>query len=354
MISGVSANNFCLLTQTETIDRFNGIYSLTETYTNDLARTGYGVIRYSADISSGDNLITVNLQGLAQGCGRNLTGVRAAFNNLDKTAIALKQYQSVFNRTDLNPIPTAQSFNENPFTTEIAFSYSFDNSNLPSVWFDYEVGLNVGTNGFISANINGTVFARGGDVASKLARTQAYAAGVNLYQLTLPFYNAFDTSSLLASLNPTPVSNGQVNNETNGTVGLNATFNNRAITNFVFDQFNATISITPSLAQVDAQPILNGLGTYSVVNLGYGSRAVLVINGTAVCNRNFSAAVGESAVRNAAFALFNQYGRSINAVLDVNEVTTSRTDDRVISFSFAWSFGPINTVGPTSVVSLAV
>jgi hypothetical protein len=350
MISGVSPANFCLLTQQENIDRFNGTYSLIESYTNDLARSGYGVVRYSTDLASGDNLITVNLNGVAQGCGRNITGLRATFNNLDKVAIAAKQYQGAFNRTDLNPIPVSQSFNENPFTTEISFAYSFDNSDLPSVWFDYTVDCDVGTNGFITAGINGTIFARGGDVVSKLSRAQAYASGINLYNLVLPFYNSFDTSSFVP-LNSIP---GQINDQTNGTVSLNATFNNRATTMPALDQFNATISVTPSLAQVDSQPVLNGLGEYSVVTLNYGSRASISIAGTAVTNRLFAAAAGEAAVRQAAYALFIQYGRSINPTLDENNVTMSRTDSRLLSFSFVWSFGPTNIVGPTSVNSLAV
>lgn len=353
MISGVSPENFCLLTQAESVDRFNGTYSIVENYTNDLARTGYGVIRYSTDINSGANGITVNLNGVAQGCGKNLTGVRAAFNNLDKFAIATKQYQSVFDRTDLNPIPLSQSFSENPFTTEIDFAYSYDNSNLPSVWFDYEVGLNVGTNGLIAANIGGTVYARGGDVASKLVRTLAYASGVNLYNLVLPFYNTFDVSSS-TPLNPVPISNGQSISQTDGTVGLNAAFNNRAATVSALDQFNAAIQITPSLAQMDAKRALNGQGSYSIVNLNYGSRAGIVINGSAVTNINASEADGIAAVKDAAYALFLQYGRNTSATLDSTETTVSRNDKRLISFSYSWSFGPINIVGPTTVASLAV
>lgn len=353
MISGVSPANFCLLTQAETIDRFNGTYSLTENYTNDLARSGYGVIRYSADIASGNNLITVQLNGTAQGCGRNITGMRAEFAKIDKTAIALKQYQSAFNRADLNPIPTAQSFNENAFTTEINFSYSFDNSTLPPVWFDYSVECDVGTNGLISAAINGTVNARGGDVASKLSRTMAFASGVNLYNLTLPFYNNFDVSSIIP-LNPVPLSNGQTNNQTDGTVGMNATYNNRAAAVSALDQFNASISITPSLAQVDSKPTLGGLGTYSVVTLNYGTRAAITINGNAVTNRLFSATDGIAAVKDAAYALFAQYGNLVNATLDQSNITASRTDERVLSFSYVWTFGPTNIVGPFTVGSLSV
>lgn len=351
LISGVATDRFCLLTQEESIDRFNGTYSLTETYTNDLARTGYGVIRYQTAIESGNGVITVNLQGTAEGCGQNLTGMRAAFGRLDKLAIATKQYQGVFALTDLNPVPLTQSFGEDPFTTSISFAYAYDNSNLPSVWFDYTVDLNVGTNGVITASIQGVVRARGGDVADKLARCKAYAATVNLYNLVLPFYGPFDVSSV-TPLNPVPVSNGQTNSETDGTVGLNATFNNKEQVAGIFDEFNYTIDITPSLAQVDAKPVVNGLGRWSVVSLNYGSRATFAVNGTAVVNRDTAASAGPPAIKNKAFSLFAQYGYLGKATLDRDVVTLNRTDDRVQSFSFVWSCGPINIVGPTSVTSL--
>lgn len=353
MISGVSPAYFCLLTQTENIDRWNGTYSITETYTNDLARTGYGVIRYQTNIESGNSVISVSLQGTADGCGRNLTGMRYAFDRLDKLAIATKQYQGAFGRTDLNPIPISQSFNEDPFTTSISFAYEYDNSNLPSVWFDYTVDLSVGTNGLITASIQGTVYARGGDLADKLARCKAYAATVDLYALVLPFYNPFDASSIVP-LNPVPTSNGQSNNETNGTVGLNATFTNQAQVSAIFDSFDYSIDIVPSIAQVDAKPVLNGLGTWSVVNLRYGSRASLTVNGTAVVNRAYTAAQGVQTVKQKAFSLFAQYGSFSRATLDRDTVTESRTDDRVLSFSFSWSCGPNNVVGPTTVSSLAI
>ncbi len=353
MISGVSPAYFCLLTQTENIDRFNGTYAITETYTNDLARTGYGVIRYQTNIESGNNVISVSLQGTADGCGRNLSGMRAELARIDMLAVATKQYQSAFGLTDLNPIPLSQSFNEDPFTTSISFSYDFDNSNLPSVWFDYTVDLSVGTNGLITASIQGIVRARGGDLASKLTRCKAFAATVDLYSLVLPFYNPFDVSSIVP-LNPVPTSNGQTNNETDGTVGLNATYTNQEQVSAAFDAFTYTIDIIPSIAQVDAKPVLNGLGTWSVVNLKFGTRASLTVNGTATVNRTYPATLGAQLIRQKAYALFAQYGSFNRATLDKDVVTMSRTDDRVLSFSFAWSCGPNNVVGPTSVNSLAI
>lgn len=348
-ISGVSEQNFCLLTQTESIDRFNGNYSLSETYTNDLTRTGYGTLRYTTDVSSGSNIITVNLEGSAQGCGQNITGLRYAFNQINWLAVALNGYQSIFGLQDLNPIPLSQSYNEDPFTTHIDFNYSFDNNNQPEVWFDYTTDMSIGVNGFITASIQGIVYARGGDLASKLARTKSYADTVNLYDLLLPYYNNFDISTTVVPLNPIPTQNGRGINQSDGTVSLNASFTNQIQADDSLDEMTFTIEVKPSRIQLDSKPIIDGLGTYSVVNLNYANRATLSINGTAVTNRDFAASEGVNAVRQKCFSLFTQYGSTALATLDHDEITESRTDDRALSFSFIWSYGPISPVGPTSV-----
>jgi len=335
MISGVGINDFCLLTQQETIDRFNGTYSLIENYTNDLARSGYGVVRYTTEINSGNGIITVNLNGSAQGGNRNITGLRYAVGILDKTAIAANAYQSVFNKTDLNPIPLTQSIEENPFDTTINFSYSFDNSNLPSTWFDYQVNCAVGTNGFINTSIQGTVYSRGGDTASKLARSKAYASGVNLYELALPFYNNFDVSSSVVPLNPVATQLVQTNNETDGTVTLSASYNNTLQGNDALERFECTFNVNPAKPQIDAQPILDRNGTYSVVNLNYRTRTSISMQGNAVTKRNYPAAAGLSAVQQYAYQLLNQYFGT--AVLTQSILTSSRTDERLVSFDFEWT-----------------
>ena len=235
-ISGVSPSNFCLVDQHETIDRFNGNYSLVENYTNDLARAGYGTIRYSTDVSSGNNLITVSLNGDAQGCQRNITGLRYAYGQLDKTAVAATAYQQTFGMTDRNPLPISQSFTEDPFLTRIEFAYVFNNDNSPPIVFDYTVDLSTATNGAITAVIQGTIRVRAGNLADRLVQAQAYADTVNLYNLVLPFYTPFDVSSI-APLNPVPITNGRSINQSDGTVQLNATFTNQEKVSDVLDRF---------------------------------------------------------------------------------------------------------------------
>lgn len=351
-ISGVNSGTFCLLSLNETIDRFNGTYTLTENYINDLARTGYDVIRYTTTIDSGSNLMSVRLAGTVEGCGQNITGARNAFANINMPAVAAKSYSYTFGMTNLNPIPLTQSFTEDPFNSTISFDYSFNNDNSPEISFDYVVGLSVGTNGFITATIQGTVRARGGTLPSKLARTQTYAATVSLYNLVLPFYNTFDASSIVP-LNPVATTQGQANNQSDGTVELNATYTNEVKASDVLDRFDYTLNFLKAVEKVDSKPILGGLGNYSLVDLGYANRAALSINGNAVVNSNYSSDAGVAAVKSKAIALLAQYGRFGAIALDQNSVTTNRFDDKVLSFAFSWSFdGTI--IGPTTVGTLTI
>lgn len=352
LISGVTPANFCLVTQAENIDRFNGAYSLVETYTNDLARAGYGVIRYAADVQSGNNVVTVSLNGSAQGCGRNLSGIRTAFSRLDKTAIAADMYRDTFGMMDLNPTPLTQAFTEDPFLTRIDFSYTYDNDNSPDVVFDYSVDLSTATNGAITATIQGTVRVRGGNLSDKLVRAQAYADTLSLCNLVLPFYAPFDVSSIVP-LNPVPLTSGRSINQSDGTVGLNATFTNQAKPTNVLDQFAYTLNFLKATEKVDAQPVINGLGTYSLVDLGFANRAALSVNGTAIVNAAYTSAQGIAAVKEQALALLYQYGHLGAVTLDQNEVTTDRTDDKSLSFTFTWSFdGTVS--GPTAIGTLAI
>jgi hypothetical protein len=184
-IQGINTGQLCLLESAETINRFDGTYSLTDTYTADLTRTGYGILRYSTSISSGDSLISVSLNGSVEGCGQSVTGIRQTYSSLDKYGAALLNYQRSFNRTDLNPTPLSFSVDEDPFESTINFSYQFDNDSSPETYFDYTVSVNSGDS--VSASIQGNIISRGGDSLTKLNKSLAFSSGLNLYSLARDF-----------------------------------------------------------------------------------------------------------------------------------------------------------------------
>ena len=353
-ISGVSQQNFFLKSEEETVDRFNGAYSLTQTYSNDLARTGYGIIRYSTNINSGNGGInTITLNGSVEGVSSNIQLIRNAFNNIDKTAIAVKQYKDIFNMDDMNPTPLSQRFNENEAEGRLEFEYVFNNENVPDVSFDYTVSLNTNLNGFISATIEGDILVRGGTVYEKLERAEQYSNTLNLKNLIIPFYNNFDASSPLAPLNDFPTVSGKAINRSQGVVSLNATFDNKDRKSDIFEDFNFSISFKPTVTKVDSKPILNGYGQYSLVNLRYGERARIEIEGTALAKNGISESVAKNQIKQTCYQLFTKYGRP-NAIIENNNVTSEKADGKSFSFSFAWSFDSPNRIGPSSISSLLV
>lgn len=340
-IENINTGQLCLIQSSEIIDRFNGTYSLTDTYTTDLTRMGYGILRYSTTIESGNSLISVSLNGSVEGCGQNLMGARETFNSLDKYGAALLNYQRSFNRNDLNPTPLSYEVNEDPFESVIDFAYQFNNDNSPETYFDYTVTVNSGDS--ITASIQGNVISRGGDSKTKLNKSLAFSSGVDLYSLTRDFYNEFYPNYSVSPLNPNPLSSGLSKDEVNGVVGLSAEFGNAVVISGL-QSITYTLSFSPQLRKFDSQPRINGQGLYSVVDLGYTNRASLSIVGDATISDGVNDVSGLAIVKNKLNSLFSQYGKYNNAVLSQNQINYSRFDKKVVNFSVVWSFDSENNV----------
>ena len=340
-IGNVNSSNLCLLQSAENINRFDGTYSLTDTYTTDLTRTGYGILRYSTVIESGNSLINVSLNGSVEGCGQNITGARQVFSSLDKYGAALLNYQRSFGGSDLNPIPLSYNIEEDSSETVINFSYQFDNDSSPETYFDYTVSAFSGDS--VGVSIEGDIISRGGSIKEKLEKSLAFT-GANLFGLSQSFYNSFYPQSTLAPLNNKPLVSGRVIDQVNGTIKLNAEFGNSKIINGL-DSINYTISFSPALQKLDFKPRVTAQnGLYSVVNLNYATRASLNINGEAVVSDSTTSDNGLVAVRGFIQSKFSEYGRNMNAVLDKSQINYSRYDKKKINFDVSWSFDGKNIV----------
>lgn len=335
-IENASTGNYCLLTSSEEINRFNGTYAITDTYAADLARTGYGSLRYSTSFESGEKGITVNLQGNVRGCNMNIDGVRGVFQSLDTTATAALAYYQNFGETDLNPVPLSSEIEEDAYTATLNFAYAFDNNQKPTTYFDYTVTLNSGDE--ITASIAGNVVTVGHDLKTKLALSKAFIPTINLYALTIPFYNNFSAYSDIAPLNPKPITSGISITESDAQISLNAEFTNRDSTSSCLDVFDYTLNFQPSFNRIDSRPRLNGSGIYSLVDLGYANRTVLAIRGDAKISVSCTINDGKIQIRNKCQELFGQYGSVSNAIILTDVLTANRTDQRLVSFDFSWSF----------------
>jgi len=350
-IRNSNTNTFYPTTIQENIDRINGNYEIIEKYMNDLTRPGYGLLRYSTTITSGNNLITVGINGSIEGGNRDITDIRSVWSGFSIFGAASNAYNQLMQEVDLNPYPLTQKITEDIYNTIIAFDYIFDNDPSPQEIFDYSVTINSGD--IIEVNIEGDIKVRGGDILQKYTNAINYAGTLNLYQIVLPYYNAFYPYALVGNggnnvqahpLSTIPISSGMKISKTDGTVSLFANFTNNDRVSPQIDVFNYTITISPPVQKLDIKPEVDILGNgaingnYSIVDLGYANRTLFTIAGTALINESVTPANGIITVKAVCMNLFNLYGYTSSVILEKEEITYARYDDRLINFSFTWSY----------------
>jgi hypothetical protein len=350
-IRNSNTSTFYPTTIEEKIDRIDGNYSVIEKYTNDLTRSGYGLLRYNTNISSGQNLITVGINGTVEGGNRDITDVRKVFSGFSPFGAASNAYSQLMQEQDLNQYPLTQKIDEDIFNTIISFDYLYDNDPSPQQVFDYTVSLTSGN--FIEVSIEGDVRVRGGDILQKYTNAINYAGKINLYQLCVPFYNSFYPYALVGNggnnvqahpLSPTPITSGMRTSLTEGTVSLFANFSNRDRLNPNFDSFKYSISVNPPVEKLDFKPQVDIIGNnlkngyYTVSDLGYGSRTSWNIKGTALINESVSTSQGLTAVKQECYSLFQIYGNNGSPVLEREDIDLSRYDDRLIEFDILWTY----------------
>ena len=143
-----------------------------------------------------------------------------------------------------------------------------------------------------------------------------------------------------------PISSGISINEFTADVMLNCEFTNQLEISNTIAQFDYILNFQPSVQKVDSKPTVLGTAGYSSVDLGYSNRAVLNINGNALVSTSYGYDDGVNAIKQFCQNLFNQYGRQQNAVLEVNDINSTRFDKRLIQFNFTWSFDS-TTINPS-------
>jgi len=83
--------SYCLKESHEKIDRFNGVYSITERYVGDAYYGMDGLLRYTSnfDCNTIDGLAKVNVQGGIDGCNHttSMESIRSRFSGINLTEL---------------------------------------------------------------------------------------------------------------------------------------------------------------------------------------------------------------------------------------------------------------------------
>ena len=323
-----SSINPSLKSQSESINRMNGSFSVTEDWIFDENNSEDASREVSVDIQSGINsdfviaTVNVNVKGDKR---KSISDIRNKVpRNNELYKIAKDSFESMRGDASrqLNAQPSSVNVEEDAESKNISISAVFsDNdihpypvigaSNKPKghpykkqdyAYFDYSVDLNRDEiTSTTKVSINGTIFGIGGDVKNRHAAANQFLTGLNkylyttgsganahathhgltgfLYQKAKAEYDSFFNGSDSDDLNINYGLNQDVGalnleqNEFNGSISVSTDFTDADQFLGEWDQFDSasySVSVKPSLPAISVKPIVNTDETKQVFfDLGY-------------------------------------------------------------------------------------
>lgn len=342
-ISYDSSINPVLISIEERPDRFNGTYSVTETYISDQTTNAAGLLRYSIEHNSGtQSPATVSINGQLQGGLNNLldNGIRTRFNNINFYGLASSSYASYYDvvATGLNSTPITKNISENSLNNTISFDYVYDNDPTSIVFAEYTINFEEDQITFnVNASIQGTVRARG-DKETRWGRVQNhYVTKIknNLYNLVLAEYTIQDFEY---TLNPDIISKSETYNQFDAIINFSASFNTAPIPHNKFEYFKYTLYFKPSIKIYGEDPLLKK-AEYYVQDLNYRRREILQIDGEAKIKNGESVRDGINTLRSQVNLLIQRYSQKSKRTIDSQNIVISDTNmERIIPFQVTVSY----------------
>jgi len=341
-------NSGILISQIENLDRFNGIFSVTENWKLDQYQPcDFGILRYTID--SEQNQVGFNHASIK---GSILGGFQSDFNVVRARMTAFDPFSNLMYVTNsgvnFNPAPLNKQISEDQFNKKIDFAFSYDDNPLPQVNLEYTLSINSGDD-FISTNINGQIFGRG-DLKDKWNKINAYYSGFNPYVIANSGYLEYISGTSSALLNYVPTSESIVFDNFNGNIGFSFQYTNKEIPQSRgFEQLQYTLAFTPPLRRIVAEPLIDtsaGISKYQTTDLGYISRGAMDLQGNFVAQRNVSGLVELSYLKYFLNKIFSDYSSSfLNLYLEEYKINIANTNNG--SFNCRWSYESTDTLGNT-------
>lgn len=276
-----------LQSQSESINRIEGTYSVSETYEADPSGCSGIILRYTTTLESGigEDFATATIDAEAK---HAKTGdweeLRTYFKDLNFYQLLVDDT----NYSALNPTPSTLSVEEYETGRRITFKGSYDDNNLfgdsnVNSYYDYSVSLSTDeiTN-ITSATVNGTIKSRG-NLTERATRSSNHLDNV-IYQNNSPsylrtkaveVYDDFKSSDYSLRLNPNSLS---IVSGAKGEIQVNASFDD----SYLLDDNIELRDSTYSCDVATALPIFKPKASVS-------ENGLYVIFETSVVNReNFS------------------------------------------------------------------
>ena len=290
-----------LVSTDETIDRFEGVYGLVDTFV--FSRTGLDRVIESRTVSveSGitNEVITATIDGeIYAGKKGSLTTARDHLKNLEHYDIANSQCPD---GVDLYHVPINFNVSEDPKTNTISYSVSYDNLNIfeltslsgtaagaKGAYFDYGVTVNRDTlTDIVTASIEGTVRGRGNAIHRRKNIQDYYLNdmvnspdnGISGYLYTCM---KADYDSVMGSdkriPNPYPTSISISSGNANGEIQISAEFSDEDfVDGFLSADYSINVNTAMPIKTVNASARFDENGFYHIGDIDVGSRETVDI-----------------------------------------------------------------------------
>mgnify|MGYP007077385274 CR=1 FL=1 len=326
-----------LIESNGSINRFDGSYSVVESWVTDTYATGVtGLVRFITDMSSGDNgLVNVRVDGSIMG-GRNfnISELRNSYGALAPYTICNSAYKNFFGG-DLNTTILSKSADEDDQKNRIDFSFAYDNDTRPNPFLKETTAISKNEiTDRHTMTYTANVSARG-EYSTRWSKVEA-------------FYNAQDFETNAASkwttfgygttLKPKPARKRVSENEYAATKTISLTYEDGLEVPEGLEQWDYNISVIPAFQQYAARPILDGLGAYTVFDLGFKNRARYSIDGIAQIKKDVATSDGLNIIVNELNFLSQTIAIGSKKLLDLATLSSGEAPfDRGVRFSYSWS-----------------
>jgi len=324
----------------ESIDRVQGTYSVTESYSSDLYGNS-GILRYSADIESSiDAPNSISIKGRLEGSiGDPISIIRNRFLTYDWFSTASEFLINQFGSTSIAQEPLQKDITEDLFNNYINFSYSFgdDESIRDQVRVDTNISINSGTS-LVSVSVGGSVTSSA-DKSIRSGLIQSAFEDINIFDIANGEFNAFFGGNAPKSLSNRVTADSFSRDSDTFAINFDQSFDNKdAPEEDFFKEVKTSLSFTPSKISIASSALPGKGGKYDTIDLEIKNRAYLDISLNAILETGSSLSMDQlvSSLKVKSNDMLSEYGKLQS--LNLEGVSIGTGDPLSITLNSKYSF----------------
>ena len=339
------SGSFMLDSFSEQINRFDGKYSIQETYRGDLSESGSnaaGILRYTFDSNTNieDGLTSLSIEGsiagkMTTGIG-DMLGLRGRFNGIDFLDLAQVYHSNGGGTAIFNDMPLSRKVSENINNSELTFSMTYDNHPMPSGRCEYTVELSENLiKNIIDVNLNAEILCSRGDQSVRWGVVTDYYNKFDGYSLAVEAYAAEGYSKGFYKI---PRTESITFDEFNSKINYKASWTDKYLPYpDILISISETVEITPSINIHAVQPSLYAKGNHNVQSFQCASRTSVSIQVSAASRPDKTSTEAMGCVEAELERLKSIYVGGPNLYID-NMSRTVNEETRHVSIAASYSF----------------